>query len=43
MIELYMFGGIYAFAFLLAGFMYVASKYAEKHPHTKFSKWWYEN
>ena len=43
MMELYIFGGIYVGGLLLAGFMYVASKYAQKHPHKKFSKWWFDN
>ena len=43
MMELYLFGGIYVGGLLLAGFIAVASIYAQKHPHKKFSKWWYND
>lgn len=43
MIELYFFGGFIVGGLLLAGFIVVASIYAQKHPHTKFSKWWYND
>ena len=43
MMELYLFGGIYVGGLLLAGFIAVASIYAQKHPHKKFSKWWYSD
>ena len=43
MMELYLFGGIYVGGLLLAGFIAVASIYAQKHPNKKFSKWWYND
>ena len=43
MMELYFFGGIYVGGLLLAGFIAVASIYAQKHPNKKFSKWWYND
>ena len=43
MMELYLFGGIYVDGLLLAGFIAVASIYAQKHPNKKFSKWWYND